>query len=206
MLNSSMPRTSPTCQSRLGLSGWLLWQLTQAAPMMIGVAKRTRRTVLEGIVREKAELRVAVVSVDQFAEFEREGSWDRNGAGDFRVIGEHVRLLAVSEHAADHVAGVIVPDAVDRRRQLVGLLGQRALRQVAQVEPDRNRQSGENEQHEDDGDEKPARDISADSLAEGGRALGGRRRIVWRLCGIWRSCDHLGLAFEFFSVMPRDGT
>src|SRR6516162_10142037 len=116
MTNSSMPRTSPTCQSRLGLSGCVLWQLTQAAPMMIGVAKRTRRAVLEGIVREKAELRVAVVSVDQVAELERERSRDRNGTGDFRVVGEHVRLLAAGEHAADHVAGVIVPNAVDRRR------------------------------------------------------------------------------------------
>src|SRR5262249_30839016 len=126
MLNSSMPRTAPTCQSRLGLSGGLLWQLTQAAPMMIGVAKRTRharmrilpqafqrlplelvegmrRAVLEGIIREKAELRIAVVSVDQVAELEREGGRNRNGARDLRVIGEHVCVLAVGEHAADHV-------------------------------------------------------------------------------------------------------
>jgi len=149
---------------------WILPQALQRLPLEL--VEGMRRAVLEGIIREKAELRVAVVSVDQVAELEREGGWDRNGAGDFRVIGEHLRLLAVGEHAADHVAGVIVSDAVDRRRQLVGLFGQRAFRQVAQVEPDRNRQSGQDQQHEDDGDGKPARDISADALAESGRSAG----------------------------------
>src|SRR5262245_66442968 len=28
---------------------------------------------------------------------------------------------------------------------------------------------------------------------------------VGRLCGIWRGCDHLGLAFECFGAMPWDG-
>ena len=37
-----MPRTSPTFQSRLGLSGWLLWQLTQAGPIVTGATSRTR--------------------------------------------------------------------------------------------------------------------------------------------------------------------
>src|SRR6516225_11955372 len=96
----------------------ILPQAFQRLPLEL--VEGMRRAVLEGIIREKAELRVAVVSVDQVAEVEREGGWDRNGAGDFRVIGEHLRLLAVGEHAADHVAGVIVSDAVDRRRQLVG--------------------------------------------------------------------------------------
>ncbi len=37
MVISWMPRTSPTFQSRLGLSGCELWQLTQAWPMITGV-------------------------------------------------------------------------------------------------------------------------------------------------------------------------
>ena len=31
-----MPRTSPTFQSFFGLSGWVLWQLTQASPIITG--------------------------------------------------------------------------------------------------------------------------------------------------------------------------
>ncbi len=42
MLTSWRPRTSPTFQSFLTLSTWLLWQLTQAAPMMTGAISRTR--------------------------------------------------------------------------------------------------------------------------------------------------------------------
>src|SRR4029453_9581607 len=86
------------------------------------------RTILERIVREKAELRVAVVAVDQVAELERERGRDRNGAGDVRIVGEDVRLFAVGEHATDHPAGVIVTDAVDRRRSLARLLRYRAPR------------------------------------------------------------------------------
>ena len=41
MVTSWMPRTSPTFQSCLGLSGLALWQVTQAWPMMIGVTSRT---------------------------------------------------------------------------------------------------------------------------------------------------------------------
>ena len=39
-----MPRTSPTFQSRLGLSGWVLWQPTQTSPISTGVAIRTWRS------------------------------------------------------------------------------------------------------------------------------------------------------------------
>src|SRR5262249_29582165 len=111
MMNSSMPRTSPTCQSRLGLSGCVLWQRTQAAATVenrarnlgharmrilpqalerpsLEVVEGMRRTILERIVREKAELRIAVVAVDQVAELERERGRDRNGAGDVRIVGE----------------------------------------------------------------------------------------------------------------------
>src|SRR3954465_921443 len=42
-----MPRTSPTFQSRLGLSGCVLWQLTQTGPMLTGVAIRTCRSKIE---------------------------------------------------------------------------------------------------------------------------------------------------------------
>src|SRR6516164_6888339 len=91
------------------------------------IVERVWWTILERIVREKAELRVAVVAVDQVTKLERERGRDRNGAGDLRIVGEHVRLLAVGEHAADHPARVIVSDAIDRRRKLVGLLGQRAF-------------------------------------------------------------------------------
>ena len=41
MVISWMPRTSPTFQSRFGLSGWALWQATQAAPMITGAIRRT---------------------------------------------------------------------------------------------------------------------------------------------------------------------
>jgi len=41
-LISWMPRTSPTFQSLLGLSGWVLWQATHVVPIMIGVMCRTR--------------------------------------------------------------------------------------------------------------------------------------------------------------------
>src|SRR4051812_3923917 len=103
MVNSSMPRTSPTFQSRFGLSGCVLWQFTHGAAMMIGVTSRTRRSkiepetsrtrefgflpqalqrcplesvesggraIFERVVREKAELGVAVASVDYIPEFE----------------------------------------------------------------------------------------------------------------------------------------
>ena len=38
---SWMPRTSPTFQSRFGLSGCVLWQATQAAPITTGATRRT---------------------------------------------------------------------------------------------------------------------------------------------------------------------
>jgi len=84
--------------------------------LSLEIVEGVRRTILERIVREKAELRVAVVSIDQVAELERKGGRDRNGAGDVGIVGKHVRLFAVGEHAADYPASVIVPDAVDRRR------------------------------------------------------------------------------------------
>src|SRR5262249_8864692 len=46
-----------------------------------------RRTIFERIVREKAELRIAVTSVDQIAELERERGRDRDGAGDLLIMG-----------------------------------------------------------------------------------------------------------------------
>ena len=48
-LISSMPRTSPTFQSCLGLSRCELWQFTQPAAMMIGVINRTRRSKIEPV-------------------------------------------------------------------------------------------------------------------------------------------------------------
>jgi hypothetical protein len=90
-----------------------------------------RRAIFEGVVREKAELGVAVATVDQAAEFQRQGRRDRNGTWHLRIVGQHLRLLTVSEHAPDHVAGVIVADAVDHRREFVGLLAQRAFREIA---------------------------------------------------------------------------
>ncbi len=41
MAISWMPRTSPTFQSRFGLSGCVLWQSTQAAPITTGAIRRT---------------------------------------------------------------------------------------------------------------------------------------------------------------------
>ncbi len=41
MITSWMPLMSPTFQSFFGLSGWLLWQLTQAGPIVTGATRRT---------------------------------------------------------------------------------------------------------------------------------------------------------------------
>src|SRR5262252_9707302 len=49
--------------------------------LLLELVEGMRRAVLEEIIREKAELRVAIVSVDQVAELEREGGRNRNGAG-----------------------------------------------------------------------------------------------------------------------------
>jgi len=78
--------------------------------------ERVRRPVFEGIIREKPELRIAVVAVDQVAQLERERGRDRNGAGDVRVVGQHLRPSAVGKDAPDHVAGVVVSYRVDGRR------------------------------------------------------------------------------------------
>jgi hypothetical protein len=162
--------------------------------------ERVRRPVFERVIREKPELRITVVAVDHVAQLERERGRDGNGTGDVRVIGQHLRLLAVSKDTADHVAGVVIPDGVDRRGQLIGLLGQRTLRQVTQVEPDRDGQPGQDQQHEQDGDEKPARDVFADSLAQSLRSSGQRRSLVGRFRGKGRACSHADLAFDVFNV------
>jgi hypothetical protein len=101
-----------------------------------------RRAVLERIVGEKAELAVAIALVDQPAELERERGRNRNGTMNLGIVGEHLRLFATGEHAAHHVACVIVPDAVDHGGQVVGLFAQRAFRQITQIEPHGDRQPG----------------------------------------------------------------
>jgi hypothetical protein len=77
--------------------------------------ERVRRPVFEGIIREKPELRTAIVAVDQVAQLERKRGRDRNRARDLAVVGQHLRLVAVSKDAANYVAGVIIPDGVYRR-------------------------------------------------------------------------------------------
>ena len=44
---SCSPRTSPTFQSRLGLSGCELWQATHASPISTGVTMRIWRSKIE---------------------------------------------------------------------------------------------------------------------------------------------------------------
>ena len=180
-LISSMPRTSPTFQSCLGLSTCELWQFTQPAAMMIGVISRTRRSkiepeawyrralrvlpqrfqrvaleriegvrrpVLERMIREEAEADIAVVAIDDVAEIERQRGRNGNRARHRRVVRKHLGLFAAGQHALDHVGGVVVPDVVDHRCQVVGLVEQRPFRQVAHVEPDGDRQSRQDDQHQ----------------------------------------------------------
>src|SRR3954469_13675381 len=46
-ITSWIPRTSPTFQSRFGLSGWELWQVTQTWPIFTGATARTLRSKIE---------------------------------------------------------------------------------------------------------------------------------------------------------------
>ena len=58
------------------------------------------------------------------------------------------------ENAADHVAGVIAAHAGDDRIQVAGLAIQVGLGKVGQVEPDRDRQAGQ-QQHDQEEKAKP---------------------------------------------------
>ena len=56
MVTSWMPRTSPTFQSRLGLSGWVLWQVTQASPITHRRDQPARVAVKQRATRPRSSL------------------------------------------------------------------------------------------------------------------------------------------------------
>jgi hypothetical protein len=104
------------------------------------------RAIPERIVRKKAEADIVVAFADHAAELEGERGGDGNAAGHIDIVGNDMGRAAVGQHAGDDIAGIIAADAVDHHHQLGRLAAQCLLGQIAHVEPDRDRQAGENDQ------------------------------------------------------------
>src|SRR6266516_2296728 len=99
-----MPRTSPTFQSLLGLSGWGLWRATHGVPIMIGVMCRTRslgrerpglervermsRAVLERKVGYEPVGNIRLLLAYDPPELQRKRRGNGDGAGELLVVGE----------------------------------------------------------------------------------------------------------------------
>ena len=161
--------------------------------------------VPERVVREEAEAHVAMLAIDDVAEFQRERSRNGNRARHGRIVRQHLGLFAAGDDAFDHIGGVVVADAVDHRRQVVGLIEQRLFGQVAHVEPDRDRQAGQDHQHQQHGDEKPASQAPDQPIASGG-GLHSLWIVLLRR-GSSNVCGHLDLALPWRCrryILPRE--
>ena len=113
--------------------------------------ERMRRAVGERKIRHEPIGDVVLLLADDFAEFERERGRDGNGAGNVLVVVHDLgRRSRCGKNAADHVAGVVAAYAADDRVQVARLAAQIGIGQVAQVQPDRDRQPGKQQDHEED--------------------------------------------------------
>ena len=132
------------------------------------------RAVLERIVRKKAEADIVVAFADHAAELEGERGGDGNAARHIDIVGNDMGRAAVGQHAGDDITGIIAADAVDHHHQLGRLAAQCLLGQIAHVEPDRDRQAGENDQQQQDAGKQVPAQATDDRLHEGPPG-GGRR-------------------------------
>ena len=141
-----MPRTSPTFQSRLGLSGWVLWQATQAAPhadrerhlhhRRSSAAARTfrcsaardrrgtdssdvfwNRRQLVGLAVGEREIRDEIVADGAVAAGDQAAERDREGRRDRNGAGD---VVVVGDHLGRRLAG---GRRLDAAHDVVGIEG-----------------------------------------------------------------------------------
>jgi hypothetical protein len=113
--------------------------------------QRVRLAAREGEIGHEVVADGAVAAGDEIADRDREGRRDRHRAGNVVVILYHLRRPAIRpgrENAADDVGRVKAADVGDDRADIERLPARGALGQVAQVEPDRNRQGRKQERHD----------------------------------------------------------
>ena len=101
----------------------------------------------ERIIGHELVAHGVVARRDQLAEFDRQVSPGSGCRPPRRDNCASASRSGARPDAADHVIGIEIPHVVDDAADLVGLPRQQIVRQRAHVEPDRERQAGEQRDH-----------------------------------------------------------